>query len=500
MKKLFCLLNLLMLSASAYAVQGWMWFNQFPWVYSDEDKNWLYITPEIEVSTYDSSKWKRQASSYISNMGWVWVNKYPFVHSNKEKDWLYITPKNSETHYAFGVWNKQWNQFESYQHDWDKQFEKWNKNPSLYGGLDTLEQLKWMRDYGVVESGFSGEGITDLSPFAGLPQIIHVELSYNNISDVTPLSYLRNLVQLQLSSNNIYDLSPLSKLTNLKVLTLDNNPITSSQKQMLELALPNTSITWPALLLDDDENSSLGSFKRRHFVESASDLEMIWVDPGNFKMNFGSTYNSMVSSSGKTYDVTLSKGFYLGKFEVTQKQAKEVLSHYTWIPGAEGRAVGNVSWILANEFCEKLTELEEASNKLPQGWKYTFPTEAEWEYASRAGVSIEDWWGTNKNRNNQYPEITPPDKYHPQVGLFPPNALGFYDMHGNVSEWCSDWYSDISPADFLQDPLGPSSGVEKIYRGSSTYWESYNAENRSQDLPSRNHDSYGFRVALKQVD
>ena len=499
MKLFFSFVSLLMLVTSAFSAQGWMWANNFPWVYSHEDEDWLYIISDLEISTWDGTEWQKEESSYISDIGWVWVNNYPFAYSNKEKTWLYITSQNSETLYSFGAWNKQWTQFESHQHDWDKQYEKWTKNPSLYGGLDTLEHLKWMRDNDIVESGFSGEGITDLSPFAGLTQIIHLEFNNNNISDVTPLSYLRNLVQLQLSSNNIYDLSPLSKLTNLEVLTLDDNPITSSQKQKLELALPDTSITWPAFLIDD-ENSSLGSFKRRHFVESASDLEMIWVDPGNFKMNFGSTYNSMVSGSGKTYDVSLTKGFYLGKFEVTQKQANEVLSHYAWIPSAEDRAVGNVSWNLANEFCEKLTELELARDKLPQGWKYTFPTEAEWEYASRGGVSIDDWWGTTKSRESQYPEITQPDKYHPQIGLYPPNAWGFYDMHGNVGEWCSDWYSENSPADFLQDPLGPSSGLEKIYRGSHTYLGSYNAENRSHDLPSRNHDSYGFRVALKQVD
>ena len=498
MKLFLSFITLLMLVTSAYSAQGWMWGNNFPWVYSHEDEDWLYIISDLEISTFDGTEWQKEESSYISDIGWVWVNNFPFVYSNKEKAWLYITSQNSETLYSYGAWNKQWNQFDSYQHDWDKQYEKWTKNPSLHGGLDTLDHFKWMRDNGIVEGGFSGKGITDLSPLAGLTHVIHLGLSFNNISDVSPLSYLTNLVQLELSSNNIYDLSPLSKLKKLEVLTLDNNPITSSQKQMLELALPNTSITWPDPLLDDASN--LGSSKRRHFVESASNLEMLWVEPGSFKMNLGSTYDSYIKDSGKTYDVTLTRGFYLGKYEVTQKQASEVLSHSTWIPSAEDRAVGNVSWILANEFCEKLTELEQASNKLPSGWKYTFPTEAEWEYASRGGVSIDDWWGTTKTRESQYPEITPPDRAHPQIGLYPPNAWGFYDMHGNVTEWCSDWYSESYSPESLQDPSGPSSGNERILRGSHTYLDYYNAEHRGHDLISRDHDSYGFRVALKQVD
>ena len=293
MKKLFCLLSLLMLSASAYAVQGWMWFNQFPWVYSDEDKNWLYITPEIEVSTYDSSNWQRQASSYISNMGWVWVYKYPFIYSNKEKDWLHITPKNSETLYAFGAWNKKWKEFEIYQHDWDKQYEEWIKNPEPYGGLSVLQQIKEAKDIGLTDlelpgnnisditplAGLTnltglvlfGHNISDLTPLAGLTNLTSLRLTMNNISDLTPLAGLTNLIWLHLDANNISDITPLAGLTNLRVLDLNSiiggnpkisditplvgltnltelylndNNISDSQKALLEQALPNTDIFW----------------------------------------------------------------------------------------------------------------------------------------------------------------------------------------------------------------------------------------------------------------
>ena len=95
MRKLFCLFGLLVLSASSYAVQGWMWFNNFPWVYSHEDENWIYVATEIEVSLYDGGKWSKQDDSYLSNLGWVWMNRFPLCYSHKEKKWIHITRPSS---------------------------------------------------------------------------------------------------------------------------------------------------------------------------------------------------------------------------------------------------------------------------------------------------------------------------------------------------------------------------------------------------------------------
>ena len=72
-----------------------MWFNQFPWVYSHEDQNWVYVATEIEVSLYDSGKWSKQDDSYLSNLGWVWMNRFPWCYSDKEKRWIYITRPSS---------------------------------------------------------------------------------------------------------------------------------------------------------------------------------------------------------------------------------------------------------------------------------------------------------------------------------------------------------------------------------------------------------------------
>jgi len=87
MKLFFSFVSLLMLVTSAFSAQGWMWANNFPWVYSHEDEDWLYIISDLEISTWDGTEWQKEESSYISDIGWVWVNNYPFAYSNKEKTW-----------------------------------------------------------------------------------------------------------------------------------------------------------------------------------------------------------------------------------------------------------------------------------------------------------------------------------------------------------------------------------------------------------------------------
>ena len=202
-----------------------MWFNNFPWVYSDEDKDWLYITPEIEVSTYESSKWQRQDSSYISNMGWVWVNKYPFVYSNKEADWLYIAPKNSETLYAFSTWNNKWQEFESYLSAWDEQYAGWIQNPEPYGGTEVLQQIKEAKDNQSKELNLYNKNITDAAPLKFLTNLEKLSIDSNNISDISFLSNLKNLTYLEIDQNQISDISVLSELPNLTNLWISQNKI-----------------------------------------------------------------------------------------------------------------------------------------------------------------------------------------------------------------------------------------------------------------------------------
>jgi len=171
------------------------------------------------------------------------------------------------------------------------------------------------------------------------------------------------------------------------------------------------------------------------------------------------------------HEVTITKPFYIGVYEVTQPQYVEVMkgvrdgNNRSTFQG-DDLPVENVEWKMAKIFCERLSALPE---EVEAGRKYRLPTEAEWEYACRAGTSAAFHFGdalssSQANFNGNYPAGGgEKGKYLRQtapVGSYEPNAFGLYDMHGNVAEWCADWYD---PEYYLnspeEDPLGPPFGV-----------------------------------------
>jgi formylglycine-generating enzyme required for sulfatase activity len=190
-------------------------------------------------------------------------------------------------------------------------------------------------------------------------------------------------------------------------------------------------------------------------------IAMVWIPPGTFWM-------SSVHGTGDVTEVTLTRGFWLGRTEVTQAQWQAVVRH---IPGyantpqpshfkGSDRPVDSVSWDMTALFCAKLNELERAAGRLPPDYEYALPTEAQWEYAARAGTTgryagpVDDlaWHMGNSG------EVSQP------VARKKPNAWGLYDMHGNVGEWCADWYAGY-PGGAAVDPAGPAGGVYRVLRG-----------------------------------
>jgi formylglycine-generating enzyme required for sulfatase activity len=183
-------------------------------------------------------------------------------------------------------------------------------------------------------------------------------------------------------------------------------------------------------------------------------MKFVWIDPGSFRM--GS--DDKDADEKPAHTVTLSKGFYLQTTEVTQRQWEAVMgtnpSHFK----GPDRPVEMVSWRDAQEFLKKLNAKEKDS-------RYRLPSEAEWEYACRAGGQEPDeaanldevaWWLMNSNRET-----------HP-VGQKKPNAWGLFDMRGNVWEWVEDWYGWDTYAKSRQlDPAGPGSGFFWVLRGGS---------------------------------
>ena len=216
----------------------------------------------------------------------------------------------------------------------------------------------------------------------------------------------------------------------------------------------------------------------------------------------GSPYEEPLRDDDENqHDITLSS-FYMSKYEITQAQWKAVMgadnnpSHFQ----GDNLPVEKVSYLDVLEFITKL-------NKMTQK-EYRLPTEAEWEYACRAGTTTpfsmgEDITTDQANYNGNYAYKNKTGIYREkttEVGTFAPNAWGLYDMHGNVWEWCNDWYDrsyyDISAE--ATDPKGPDDGTERVIRGGSwkTTPQLLRSANRSSEKPVRKDYDCGFRIVL----
>ena len=171
--------------------------------------------------------------------------------------------------------------------------------------------------------------------------------------------------------------------------------------------------------------------------------------------------------------------------------------------------VDNISWDHAMSFCKALTEIEKTAGRLPEGYEYTLPTEAQWEYACRAGTTTDLNSGKNLSSAGACPEMDEVGWYAGNSeGVFQPvgqkkaNAWGLYDMHGNVQEWCLDWYEENYPTSAVTDPQGPNSGSDRICRGGDWSQLAYSccSANRGHDAQHYIvHGYVGFRVALTPV-
>ena len=209
-----------------------------------------------------------------------------------------------------------------------------------------------------------------------------------------------------------------------------------------------------------------------HTVSSIG-LEMIFCPPGTFTM--GSPANEPGRGGDESpHTVTLTHGFYLGKYEVTQAQYQTVMNGNSEGLGADpsqfkgsNRPVEEVSWEDAQVFLAQLNAIEQTAGRLPAGWEYALPTEAQWEYACRAGTSTIYSWGNdiNSSRANYNWDGGAHDgndsKQTVEIGQFSANPWGFFDMHGNVWEWVHDWKANY-PGGALTDPVGPASGSHRV--------------------------------------
>lgn len=285
-------------------------------------------------------------------------------------------------------------------------------------------------------------------------------------------------------------------LTNLPKLASDEelNLIDQITKKAQQLA-QDIKLSDLAEALDDlnDEFAQLGGAK--YFVKSAANMEMIWCEPGTFLIG-----NPEGQGVDRPHQVRLTKGFYLGKYEVTQEEYERVMGENPSAFKGAQLPVEQVSWIKAMRFCVKLTEMETKSGRLLNGWVYTLPTEAQWEYACRAGTKTAYSWGNEINpKLSNYVDSSL--KKTVEVGTYLPNHWGFYDMHGNVREWCWDWLGPY-PKGTLVDPDGPNTGERRVDRGGSYKMNAAILRSaqrgRGSIQPSSVRASLGFRLCLKR--
>jgi formylglycine-generating enzyme required for sulfatase activity len=220
-------------------------------------------------------------------------------------------------------------------------------------------------------------------------------------------------------------------------------------------------------------------------VVNSIGMKFVFIPAGTFQM--GSTTGD--KDEQPVHQVTISKPFYMGETEVTQAQWKAVMgTNPSLFQGNPTRPVEQVWWDDVQAFIRKLNEKEGVN-------LYRLPTEAEWEYAARAGTTTAYSFGDNASVLDQYAwyKDNAGEKTHP-VAQLKPNAWGLYDMHGNVWEWVQDWYQRYS-AEAVADPQGPTSGTHRGRRGGA--WNNLDQICRSANrysVTGYRDDFLGFRL------
>lgn len=259
---------------------------------------------------------------------------------------------------------------------------------------------------------------------------------------------------------------------------------------------------------NNEMHMSNSNIQERQTYNNSIGMEFIRVPKGTFFMGSEKDDPEAYDIEKPRHEVTISEDFYLGKYEVTQQEWENVMGSNPYDTERNNGYGGylnenfispenpvTVSWKDAQEFIQKL-------NKLEGHDRYKLPTEAEWEYAARAGSATAYSFGDDKNYLDNYAWHSEQfgSGHHHQVGQKLPNPWGLFDMHGNVWEWVADYYSreyySNSPSD---QPLGPESGSDRVVRGgswhiTSTSWRSAFRKGYKEDYRGI---SIGFRLAME---
>ncbi|MEI6150446.1 MAG: formylglycine-generating enzyme family protein [bacterium] len=280
----------------------------------------------------------------------------------------------------------------------------------------------------------------------------------------------------------------------------DITPVAGRKAYEVALAILPEALKQAASLRQSQQQAEVASLavaikEKQLFIDLGAGvkMELVWIAPGEFMM--GSPANQADRSGDESQRrVRISKGFWMGKYEVTQAQWEKVMGNNpSSYKNAGAKApVESVSWNDCQTFLERLY------GRLQGGLRARLPTEAEWEYACRAGTTTRFTTGDNDtdlDRVGWY-ESDSGGTTHP-VGQKQANAWGLYDMHGNVWEWCRDWYGTYDSG-AATDPTGPSSGSGRVLRGGSWFTNVgfCRSAARSCHDPAVTSFNRGFRVVI----
>ena len=266
------------------------------------------------------------------------------------------------------------------------------------------------------------------------------------------------------------------------------------------LQLPASPYLWT------DKSASATGRRFYRAAVFAPPTNMVFIPPGTFRMGTPTNEVDRYYIEGPQTDVIISRGFWMSKYDVTQGEYLEVMgTNPSYFTPTKGFAkdltlpAESMTWLDATKYCAAVTQRERAAGRIATNSVYRLPTEAEWEYACRAWTSTRFYYGDDPGYTNltQYAwyDSNSGARTHP-VGQKLPNVWGLYDLHGNIWEWCQDWY-DALPGGLVLDPQGPSKGVGRVIRGGS--WSDLakycRSGNRSYS-PLTKSFYVGFRMVL----
>jgi formylglycine-generating enzyme required for sulfatase activity len=253
-------------------------------------------------------------------------------------------------------------------------------------------------------------------------------------------------------------------------------------------------------------------FQRRYYRVGAPPTpvtNMVFIPPGTFTMGSPQSEAGRDPAEGPLTVVTLSRGFWMGKYETTQAEYIAVMGTNIAFFAYDTRLpLDFATWFHATNYCHTLTLKERAAGRLPEGYTYRLPTEAEWEYACRAGTTTPFGVGdgaslssTQANFDGTFPyggaARGPYINLTKLGGSFPPNAWGLYDMHGNAWEWCQDLYGPY-PGGNVTDPKGAATGSSRVLRGGgfTSVGQGCRSAKRDSRSPTYFNTIQGFRIVL----